>query len=373
MDAIKARCSSLPLAFICPPSVHVIDLCIDHTGEPAGVGTAVHRALAPLVEGMAPATALEVALDMHRDVPAEEVRPLFWVGAKMWEELLPSRNNAVAEVELSATVTEGDVTISMTGHIDVLSLDRIARRAVVDDWKTGRCDRDYHHQGFGYASLVLLNEPDIDEVQVNFLWVRTKEIEPYTVTRERMNQWLEELMATVGKWDGAYHDGPHCAHCRRNHDCPASVAMIRRDVAMFADDAKVQVEAMDSPTFATYWRKLKALESTVKEAREHAKIEVDRRGGEVADGSGLVIHFVDRSAGREVDFIVAKPVISKVLTEEEYAPAIKLSAKKLDDIVAKKAGRGKGAEAKRELAKLLEEAGAVAHENHRVLVEEREK
>jgi hypothetical protein len=369
---MDARCSSLSMAFICPGSAQVIDLRIDHTGEPAGVGTAVHRALAPLVEGMAPQTSLEVALDTHRHVEPVEVRVLFWAGVKMWEKLRDLRPDAVAEVALSATLTDGEHTVKLTGHIDVLSVDRVARRAIVDDWKSGRLDHDFHHQGFGYASLVMLNDSDVDEVEVNFLWLRTREIETYAVTRERMNQWLEELMNDVVKWDGRYHDGPHCGHCCRNHDCPAAVAMVRRDVAMLSDDAKADVQTMDEPTFCGYWRKLKMLESLLKEAREHARVEVNRRGGEVADVLGA-IHFVDQNGPREVDWLKAKPVVEKLLTEEEYVSAISVSAKKLEDIVGKKAGRGKGAAAKRELSEALEAAGAVTHTTITKLVEERQK
>jgi hypothetical protein len=270
-------------------------------------------------------------------------------------------------------VTDGDYQVVLSGHIDVLSVDYDARRAIVDDWKSGRIDHDFHHQGFGYGTLVMLNDPGIDEVLVNFLWLRTGDGEPYLLTRERMNQWLEELMADVVKWDGRYHDGPHCGHCHRNHDCPAVTAMIRRDVAMFHDDAVRDVEAMDAPTFCGYWRKLKTLEGLVKEAREHARIEVERRGGEVLDGAGSVIHFIEHNAPREVDYLKAKPVIVGLLAEDEYAPAIEVSARKLEDIVGKKAGRGKGAGAKRELAEALVAAGAITQAKQRKLVEERAK
>jgi hypothetical protein len=373
MDIINTSCSSLPLGFICPPSLHVIDLRIDHTGELAGVGTAVHRALAPLIEGIAPATSLEIALDMHRDASWEEVRPLFWSGVKMWEKIREWMPGARAEVGLSATVTDGDYQANLTGHIDLLSVDHEKRSAVVGDWKSGRLDHDFHHQGFGYATLVMLNDHDVDEVSVHFFWLRTGEIESYVVTRDRMNQWLEELMADVVKWDGRYHDGHHCGHCHRNHDCPAVTAMIRRDVAMFSDDAKANIESMDAPTFCGYWRKLKTLEGLVKEAREHSRIEVERRGGEVHDGSGSVIHFVEHNAPREVDYLKAKPVISELLTEDEFAPAIEVSAKKLEDIVGKKAGRGKGSGAKRELAEALVAAGAITQTKQRKLIEERAK
>lgn len=370
---IDARCSSLPLAFLCSPSLRAADLRIDHTGEPAGVGTAVHRALAPLVEGMDPKASLEIALDRYRDVPREEVTALFWAGVRMWDKLRDQRKNTIAEVELKATITNGAVQINLSGHIDMLSVDRVTRSAILDDWKSGRLDHDYHAQGFGYACLVMLNDPDIDEVTVNFLWLRAGEIETYLVTRERMNEWLEELMREVGEGAQTYHDGPHCGHCHRNHDCPAVTAMIRRDVAMFSDDAKAEITEMDAPTFCVYWRKLKMLEGLVKEAREHARIEVERRGGEVQDGAGAVIHFVEAHAAREVDWALARPVIEKFLTEEEYLPAIDVSAKTLDDLVAKKAGRGKGAQAKRDLAEALKAAKAIQQPTQKKLIDERIK
>jgi hypothetical protein len=86
-----------------------------------------------------------------------------------------------------------------------------------------------------------------------------------------------------------------------------------------------------------------------------------------------VIHFVETNAPREVDWLKAKPVIAGLLTEEEYAPAIDASARKLEDIVGKKAGRGKGAGAKRELAEALAAAGAINQPKQRKLLEERVK
>lgn len=370
---IESRCSALPLAFVCPPSLRVANLRIDHTGEPAGVGTAVHRALAPLVEGMEPRTALEIALERYHDVPREEVMALFWAGVRMWDKLRDARKNTMAEVELKATITDGELQINLTGHVDMLSTDHIARSAVLDDWKSGRVDHDFHHQGFGYATLSMLNDPDIDEVTVNFVWLRTGEIETYVVTRDRMQDWLKELVAEVGHGAGTYHDGPHCGHCHRNHDCPAVTAMIRRDVEMLAGPVMPKVEAMDAPVFADYWRRLKMLEALVKEAREHARIEVSRRGGEVRDGKGSVIHFVERGAAREVDWPKARPVVEKLVTDEELASAIDLSIKKLEDIVAKKAGKGKGAQAKRDLTEALDAACAVTYPTQQTLIDERIK
>jgi hypothetical protein len=370
---IDARCSSLPMAFICPPSLRVANLRIDHTGEPAGVGTAVHRALAPLVEGMDPKVALEIAIERYRDVPREEVTALFWGGVRMWDKLRDSRKNTVAEVELKATITDGELQINLTGHADMLSADHIARTAVLDDWKSGRVDHDFHHQGFGYATLAMLNDPDIDEVLVNFLWLRTREIESYTVTRDRMQDWLKELVAEVGHGAATYHDGPHCGHCHRNHDCPAVTAMIRRDVEMLAGPALPDAQAMDATTFCAYWRKLKMLEALVKEAREHARIEVSRRGGQVPDGNGGVIHFVERGSAREVDWLKAKPVVEKLVSEEELASAIELSINKLEDVVAKKAGKGKGAQAKRDLKEALDAVDAVTYPTQQTLTDERIK
>ena len=62
----------------------------------------------------------------------------------------------------------------------------------------------------------------------------------------------------------------------------------------------------------------------------------------------------------------AWPLLQPRLSDEEIAGCMKLSAAKLDDAVAKKAGNGKGAAAKRELGEALEKAGAV----ERVVIEQ---
>jgi hypothetical protein len=149
--AMVLRCSSLPMGFLCPQSVRRARVDIDTTGEPAGVGSCVHRALSPFVEGMSPGTALETAFAEFPLIDRDDVTPLFWAGVKMWEKIRSNYPDPRTEVGLTATLKDGETVISLSGHIDTLSVDYAAKRARVLDWKSGFLDSDYHHQGAGHA------------------------------------------------------------------------------------------------------------------------------------------------------------------------------------------------------------------------------
>jgi hypothetical protein len=369
---ITLRCSSLPMAFMCAQSSRKAAVDIDTTGEPAGVGSCVHRALSPFVEGMSPGVALDTAFAEFPLIDRDDVGPLFWAGAKMWEKIRGNYPNPRTEIPLTATIRDGEIVVTLSGHIDVLAVEYAARRARGLDWKSGFLDSDYHHQGFGYAALVMLNDSEIDEVVFEFGWLRSKETEQYTITRARMMDWLTQLMAEVVQ-DERYHHGPHCGHCHRNHDCEAVTSMVKRDVGMFSDGAIKDLQAMDGPQFCAYRRKVKYLAALLKEADEHSKTEVERRGGSVEDGEGGVIHFVTQNGKRVVDAEKATPILVKLLTAEDLAACVTISIKTAEDLVAQAAGKGKGAAAKRALNDELKEAQAITQGTVKKLVDERLK
>lgn len=369
---MELRCSSLPMAFLCAQSARRARVDIDTTGEPAGVGSCVHRALSPFVEGMSPGTALEAAFAEFPLVERDDVMPLFWAGVKIWERIKVDHQAPRTEVGLNATIRDGEIAVELTGHIDVLSVDYAARRALVEDWKSGYLDSDYHHQGFGYAALVMLNDDGIDEVLVRFAWLRTKETEVYTVTRARMMDWLNQLMVEVVK-EERYHHGHHCGHCHRNHDCEAVTSMVRRDLGMFSDGAIKDLQAMDGPQFCDYRRKIKYLAALLEEADAHTRAEVERRGGSVEDGKGGVIHFVEQNGKRVVDAAKGAPVLAGFMEQDELLSCMSISIKAAEDVVAKAAGKGKGAAAKRLLNEKLKEAQAITQGTVRKLVDERIK
>ena len=361
MDPLIIRCSSLPLAFICPGSIRG-DLSVDSTSEPADDGTAVHAGLASVVRGMAPEAAHELMLAEHPSCNRGEVTPLFWAGVKMWGEIRKWMPDADAENEMKAE--------NLTGHVDAHSVGET--EAVICDWKSGRKDHDYHHQGFGYAWLKLRLVQRLARATVHFAWLRTQELESYTVARARADAWYQQLQDEVVNWDGKYHAGPHCTFCPRRTSCPAVTALVRQDVAMFADGKTFELSTCTGPELCGHFRKIKMLQRFLEAAERNARMEIGHRG-EVDDGDGGLIHMVPTKGNREIAPLAAWPILSARLTDSEMAGVVEIGVGRLEDAIKAKAPRGKGAGMIREVFAELEAAGAVSREPGVKLVDERKK
>jgi hypothetical protein len=332
---VAVRCSSLPLLMLCPGSGRTDDgVLVDQHHDAADDGTEAHRLMAAWPDGDAP--------KYLTDELSKDARIGYFSAAKMWRESISAwMPNSEAEVAL-----ESD---GLTGHVDRL---RRAfpwtekRDAVVLDWKFGRKDFSHKHQGFGYAFLVLSTCP-VDTVTVHFAWARTQEIESYTVSRERAEQWNRERIERIERWDGRFSTGDHCAHCPRLSTCPAQRQLVRPDVT-----------AMEPAQLVQFHERLLVLESVLKSARSSARMEVEKRG-DVLSGDGRVLHLVEENGPRDVDTLKAWNVLNQVLAPEELAACLEVRLGEVEERIAKKAGRGNGAKAKRELAAYLEAAGAI--------------
>ena len=175
-----------------------------------------------------------------------------------------------------------------------------------------------------------------------------------------------------GNWDGKYHEGSHCAFCPRRTSCPAVTAMVRADVAMFADGRTFELSTCTGPELCGHFRKVKMLQRLLESAERNARSEIGHRG-DVLDGEGGVIHYVPAEGPREVDTLKAWPSLVKRLTDEELAPCLKVRLGEMESAIKAKAGKGKGAAAIRGLNEELKAAGAVSRETTQRLCDERLK
>jgi len=238
----------------------------------------------------------------------------------------------------------------------------------VVDWKTGRVDRDYYHQLAGYAAIFLLAEPNVTDVTVSVVWLRSQEIETYVITRAVIDQWLARLRLQITRT--TYSTGRHCEHCPRSHDCPAVAAKAREGVALLREPPS-DLTALSSVEVVGLYRlaKLvgKAAESMVASIRLHVI-----QNGPQDSGEGTALQVVEENGGREIDVAKAWDVIQARLPEQDQmASILRISAAALDEAIATAAGRGNGASAKRALAAELEAAGAVTMKRIQKLTEKR--
>jgi hypothetical protein len=354
------RCSALPMAFRCPGSVRPVPVEINESNDAASVGTAAHEALRSLAEtGSLDWDAIQTIADRH-NVDADEVRMLCALGSKLWANVAPSFKDALTEVEFEADVDLLlDVTdqrihsVTLTGHVDLYAVNGTIARA--GDWKTGRKDSDYQHQMKGYGALILLEDRTLTEVTITVLWVREGEIENYTMTRESLDPWLAGLAAVI-HWDGIYHPGLHCTHCRRYHDCEARTAMVRANVAALTG-LTVDLANMEPEQIVGLVRQAETVAAVAKHLREAVKEHVLRSGNIVGDGTLITVETEEK---RKLVPVAAWPVLDAAgFGDEDFAASMDLRIGRVEKIIAQKAGKGKGAAAVRKLKADLEEAGAI--------------
>jgi hypothetical protein len=356
---LTLRASSTPLAFLCAASVRAAEVPINETNDAAGVGTAAHAALRSLAEnGRLDWDAIAGIAKSH-GVNEDDVRNLCAQANKLWPQLAETFKDALTEVDLMADLGRG---FMLTGHADLLSITGPVARG--GDWKTGRKDGSHEHQLRAYCVLVLAENPELTEASFTAIWVREGEIENYTMDRAAADRWVEDLFARVVDWDGVYRPGNHCAHCPRSHECPAANALIRRDVAAIADRdllgrVECELELMSPSEIVSVLGKADMVAKYAERVRGAIKKYVKTHGDIVGDGVRLTITTERR---KEVNPLLAWPVLEEAgFTDDDLAHVIDIRPSRVDDRVAEKSERGKGASNVRAMQQALESAGAVTY------------
>lgn len=357
-DLTTVRASSAPKAMLCPGAVRLPELLVSLEHEAAGIGTAAHDGWAQIVDGDSyPDVQL---LSSRYGVDVEELGVLLRFAHRTWNDVRREFPSPQCEVELSAQLTS---KVTLTGHIDTVSLLPRGRRFHLADLKTGRLDSNYLDQLMAYAWLLFTRDRNLLEGDACVLWLRDNQIERYHITRAQAEAWREKFVARVINWDGAYHPGEHCGYCSRSHDCRAFVAMAQRDLAVLCGDefaARLVNGLRDLPDseIVRLRSRAKVIEKVI-ESLDLATRAIVRERGQLDSGEGQVLKFIEVE-GREVDPLAAWPVLQSRLTDDEIAARVKVSISQVEKLIAEKAGKGKGAAAIRELSKDLVSAGAVS-------------
>jgi hypothetical protein len=333
----------------CAHSQDASPLLIEAHNGASDLGNGAHDAMRSIVKDM-PVDVETMAL--RHFVDPKELGPLVAFGYKAWDELRCSYPLPETEVTVELEIEQ----LRLTGHIDLLSVVGVQGRLV--DWKSGRKESvDYYAQLLGYAVCLLFGR-GLSEVIATVVWLRSQTIETFRFTRADALAFVERLGEHVR--NGRYRHGEHCAYCPRSHDCPALVAVTRRDAAMFAmgaDAVDALVEQAPAAVIVDARRRLKVIE-TFAESFDKACRRRIHADGPLDSGDGTLLSLVEENGKREVDTEKAWPILQDTLGDD-LASCVTVSAARADEAVAKKAGKGKGAAAKRALAAALEEAGAV--------------
>jgi hypothetical protein len=362
---ISIRCSSLPLLFACRPALEG-DLQIDERNEASDLGSAAHEAMEAIVAGVRPdLDAIAKRWSCNRD----ELGRLSWYGTKAWEVLATSfpddeEHARLAESEVCAVI---DGEIRLPGHMDMHTIcsDGTARTV---DWKSGRVDKDFYHQLAGYAAG-LMADPHIHQVTASVVWLRAQEIETYVITRAVLEQWMARLKLQLSRT--AYSTGRHCEFCPRGHSCPAKRAKAAEGIAILTGEPAVSLEGLPSADIVALYRRARLVERVAESMVASIRLHVIQHGPQDS-GDGTALQVVEENGGRDIDVGKAWDIIQDRLPDASaMASVLRVSATALDDAVAKAAGKGKGAAAKRDLAAELEAAGAVTMKKISKLSEKR--
>ncbi len=365
---ISIRCSGLPLLFSCASSGDD-EVLIDRRFEASDLGNAVHDAMELVVVGMAPdldSLALRWAVDR------DDLGRLVWYGRKAWAEIEAAYPDPRTEVPVSVTTD----LFRLTGHIDILA-EPVPREANFADWKSGYLDADYVHQLFGYAACLILSGK-YDVVRGSVVWLRDQEIENYTFTREVVMAWLPRLAEQLER-RGRFTLGKHCTYCPRSHSCVAVIQDSRRTVATLSaedfapDRINATIASLAPSDRVAIFREAKRVAALAEQAKAAIRLNVIQSGGELDAGDGWILRVVDEPGRRVLDTEKTWPILEAHLNEAEVASVIDVSASRFEEIVAKRAGKGHGAKAKRALEDELQTAGAISRGSVHKLVERRKR
>lgn len=364
---IELRCSSLPLFMKCGQSMRA-EMNIKEWFSEAELGTAVHEAARRIVLGLpVDSSAVAVIADLY-GADRDEVGFLAEAARRAWDKLTPTPG-AIVDAELAMAAVLGDVKLTGTADVDILEADRTA--VTVIDWKTGRRDSDHREQVMGYCALALEAHPTVDIALAQIVWLRTNEVEAYSLTRRDMQPWRERLFEQV--LDVAYHPGTHCQYCPRKFACPAREEMSRSAVAVMGDgvvaaDNVRSLRELPVEQQVALYRKAKAVAGLAADVINEVRALVVETGPLVA--LGVKLDVVEETR-RNVDTMKAWPILQHFLGDEQIAQAVAVQVGKAEDLAAASAPRGEKGARRKEFNDQLMAAGAVSQYTIKKLTERR--
>lgn len=114
----------------------------------------------------------------------------------------------------------------LRGVIDVFILD--GKKAIVKDWKTGK-ERDYTDQVKLYATMVFATHPEVEEVELEFVYIDLKKTSKVGAIKRdefaQLKKWVESRIEKI-KNDTLFSPNPSFAckwcHFRKENGGPCS-------------------------------------------------------------------------------------------------------------------------------------------------------
>jgi hypothetical protein len=326
------------------------------TSPEAKLGTAVHEALASMIDRLVPYEDV-LALAPPNDI--DEFERLYWAGVRAWEQLRQWFPDPECEFELSAE----RVGLSLTGHADVLSSDKTEARVI--DWKTGYRQSDYREQLRGYAWCLTSGNPlYFERARVWTVWLREGVADVEVFERADLERWAADLAVRLNLPAAAVTYNPsaeNCRYCPRALTCPARRALLRQiavDADNYEDTWHVHPGWTGDDLHAARER-CKMLRDECEAIEAQIKVEVGLRGGSapLADGRELRLRREERRKIKATEKSTA--ILAQHIRTEDLFDCYTIGKTVVEAAVKANAPRGQKGSAVKELFDRLDAAGAI--------------
>ena len=369
MAMIQVRPSRLPLAHECPSSLQPAEHPLGGGSEYSDLGNAQHYGGGSVALGK-PYDVVEIARSYSVD--EDELRLMMFLTEKAWNYLRQWFPSPRVECRVSSELL-GD------GTADVLHHD--GDTCAINDWKSGRVERTYYWQMWGYAwnAWKTFGMPRSGYIDSAITWVRTGRVEHHAFSDRELDAMADQHSCLESKIGKVYAPGECCGFCPRRHECDAyrdyisasacAIEPIRRALETGASTG------LTSEQLARLYPRAKMLQKALEAYGQmlHAAL-VD--GKRLPTGDGRVL-YLDDFPRTELDSTLALLVLrANGWPEDKIAEVIEVSKRKAVEVVEAEARktkiRGAIKLAREALEKSLADAGAVHKTIHQRLVAAKE-
>lgn len=223
----------------CPPSARLEEAHIEKYGEKGSKFSEEGDQAHTLAEKLLLAEKNEFSLNAFlEDYPDDMI-----YYAKLYRDFCMTRYNEIKAVDTSTlmlieqTVDYGHVAPEGFGTLDNGIISKKLKVAVINDFKYGqgvKVDAVNNDQLRLYAEGFLKeNDPDdeIETIELNIFQPRMDNISSWTISRESLNEWLEEIKPVAEQafnGEGELKIGGHCQFCKFISLCPKQAELAQK-------------------------------------------------------------------------------------------------------------------------------------------------
>jgi hypothetical protein len=327
-----------------PPTTPLTDVA----GEPARLGTLVHRVLADVVRGEGVHDNLP-ELARTASVSIKDTSILVAIGVRAWRSLAVHFQEPRAEVPLESEL--------LIGTADVAHHDGVT--AAVGDWKSGWLEGEPAAQVTGYASCMreAWGMPSSGRIMAAPVFLRSDTIDVLQLNDAAIDAFEARVRKAKQQAGEVYGPGDACTYCPRVLECEPRAEWLRTAASSLV---VAEPGTMQPADLAELYPTVKAIEGACLAYRAAMRSVVQVHGPQPVDGS-KELRLID-SHESVIDPLKLRDVMTREpfnWGKEDLYSVFKASKAKLVDAIRADAPRGYKKSREDRLLLALEKAGAV--------------